>query len=71
MQSIIFFTACNGNEYELQVEHDPIVSIPISVRELSDGTVREVEGDRQWADLREMTHDLKTEIKKWSSDVGN
>lgn len=71
MQSIIFFTACNGNAYELTVEHDEIASIPISVVESPEGTIREVESERSWAGLQDLTHSLKAEIKHWASEVGD
>jgi hypothetical protein len=71
MQSIIFFTACNGNGYELTVEHEEGRNIPRSVVEAREGTIQESDGGRKWEGLMDMTHDLKAEIKRWASDVGD
>jgi hypothetical protein len=71
MQSTVFFRACTGNDYELTVEHEDGCEVPKFLSEERDGTVQCLTTERNWPGLMEMTHQLKIEIKRWGSDVGD
>ncbi len=71
MQSKAFFRAGSGNDYELNIEHEPSQYVPQFLSEDEKGWIQDLSTDKGWDSLAEMTQDLKVEITEWGSDPGN